>query len=145
MADHYRQFSVAVRLHGKLAAAWVTETLRGKQRQWRQLTDADDPDGADDVGIDFDWAIEDGHLYLTDQGEHGNVEHVAAFLRQLIRLGYVQASVPIYWADTCSRHRPDEFGGGAALVTKRRVYWFVLPELVEKKLNAIERRRRARA
>ena len=143
MANHYRQFAVAVRLRGKLAAAWITEMLRDRQKAWQQLVDAEQHDAADAIGIDFDWMIDDGQLHLTDNGEHGNVEHVDQLLRELIRIGYVQEPVAIHWADTCSRHRPGEFTGGAALVTKRRTYWFVLPELVEKKVAALERRRRA--
>lgn len=145
MANHYRQFSVSVRLHGKLAGAWVTELLRDRQRTWQQLADAGEHDAADDLGIDFEWSIDGGELSLSDNGESGNVEHVAALVRELMRLGYVQEPVSIYWADTCSKPRPDEFMGGAALVTKRKTYWFVLPEIVEKKAHAIERRRRARA
>lgn len=61
-----------------------------------------------------------------------------------LRLGYVEEPVAIYWADTCSKPRPDEFAGGAAIVTKRRVEWIVLPEIVERKLHAIERRTRAK-
>jgi hypothetical protein len=132
MADHYRQFSIAVRIHGQLAAAWITETLRSRRRQ-RHV-----------IGVDFDWALKEGYLHLTDHDERGNVEHVALFLRELVALGYVHEPVPIYWADTCSRHWPNAFMGGAAIVTRRRTYWFVLPELVERKLRAIEQRRRTR-
>ncbi len=143
MADYHRTFAVAVRLQGKLAAAWITETLRSRQKSRQQLLDAGDDEAADAIGIEFHWFIEDGYLHLTDKGETGDVEQVADFLRQLVRLGYVRDPVAIHWADTCSRPRPDAFTGGAALVTKKRTYWFVLPELVEKKAKAIERRRRA--
>ena len=143
MADYYRTFAVGVRLQGKLAAAWVTETLRSRQKNRQQLVDAGDDEAADAIGIEFHWFIEDGYLHLTDKGESGDVEHVANFLRQLVRLGYVQEPVAIHWADTCSRPRPDSFTGGAALVTNRRIYWFVLFDLVAKKRQAIERRRRA--
>lgn len=144
MADYYRYFSVAVRLHGKLAGAWVTEMLRERRRTWQQLVDAGEDDAADAIGIDFDWRVEDDHLVITDDGASGNVEHVAALLRELMRLGYVQEPVAIHWADTCSRPRADAFTGGAALVTRRRTHWFILPELVEKKAQSLERRRTSR-
>jgi hypothetical protein len=144
VADHYRQFSVAVRLHGKLATAWVTDTLRARRRQWQQLVEADEHGAADEVGIDFDWSIDDeGYLCLTDDDGGGSVEHVVEFLRELMRVRYVHEPVAIQWADTCSKHRPDEFTGGAVVVTRRRVHWFVLPEIVERKLRAIEQRKRA--
>ncbi len=141
MADNYRQFSVAVRLHGKLAAAWVTDTMCNRRRQWQHLLDEGYEEAADEVGIAFDWSIDpEDYLCITDDGGSGNVEHAAEFLRELMTLDYVQEPVAIYWADTCSKPRPDEFAGGAAIVTRRRVHWFVLPEIVERKLRAIERR-----
>lgn len=140
-ADYYRHFSVGVRLLGKLAGPWVTELMASRRTTWQQLIDAGEDDAAEAVGVDFDWSIEDGSLYLTDNGESGNVEHVADLLRELIRLGYVQEPVAIHWADSCSRSRPDAFTGGAAIVTKKRTYWFLLPELVAKKLETLERRR----
>ncbi len=121
--SHYRQFSVAVAIHGKLAAEWMTEILRSRQRT-----------------LDFNWSIDDGVLHLTDRGDDGNVELVATFLRELVNLGYVVEPVAIYWADRGSRHGPDGFMGGAALVTKRRTYWFVLPEIVERNLQQLRRR-----
>jgi hypothetical protein len=105
----------------------------------RQLEEAGDSDAAAALGVDFEWALDDGQLYLMDNGESGNV---AAFIEELICLGYAQEPVAIHWADSCSRPRPDTFTGGAALVTRRRTYWFILPELVEKKADSIARRRR---
>lgn len=144
MADYYRHFSVAVRLHGKLATAWVTEMLRSRQKTWQQLVDAGEDDAADVVGVDFDWQIEDDQLVMTDDGASGSVEHVAATIRELMRLGYVQEPVAIHWADTCSRPRPDAFSGGAALVTRRKTHWFIPFELIEKKAKSLERRRTSR-
>ena len=103
--------------------------------------DAGEDDAADEVGVDFDWQLEDDQLVMTDDGASGSVEHVAALLRELMRLGDAQEPVAIHWADTCSRPRPDAFTGGAALVTRRRTHWFILPELVEKKARSLERRR----
>ena len=145
MADYYRHFSVAVRLQGKLAAAWVSDTLRDRRKKRLELTDAGDDDAADEIPIDFEWMIEDGCLYLSDDGASGNVEHVAEFLRELMNLGYVQDPVAVQWADSCSRPRPDSFSGGAVIVTKTKTHWLVLPEIVEKKMDALEKRRRARA
>lgn len=144
MADNFRLFSVAVRLQGKLAAAWVTDTMRTRRRRWQHLVDKGYQEAADEVGIGFDWSIDpEGYLCVTDDSGSGNVEHAAEFLRELVKLGYVQEPVAIQWADTCSKPRPDEFTGGAAIVTRRRVHWFVLPEIVERKLRTLEWRRRA--
>ena len=109
MADYYRYFSVAVRLQGRLAGAWITDTLRSRRKTWQQLSDAGEDDAADAVGIDFDWQVQDDHFVVTDDGATGNIEHVAALLCELMRLGYVQEPVAIHWADTCSSSRPDAF------------------------------------
>lgn len=141
MADYYRHFCVAVRLHGKLAAAWVTDTMRARRRQWQQLVDEGYQEAADEIGIDFDWSIDDeGYLCVADDCGSGNVEHAAEFVRELMKLAYVLEPMAIQWAETCSRAMPDAFTGGAAIVTKQRVRWIVLPEIVERRLRAIERR-----
>ncbi len=141
MADHYRQFSVAVRLQGKLAAAWVMDTMRARRRQWQQLVDEGFQDAADEIGVDFDWAIDDeGYLCLADDCGSGNIEHAAEFLRELVKLGYVAEPVAIQWADTCSKLRPDSFTGGAVIVAGCGVQWIVVPDIVERKLRVIERR-----
>lgn len=141
MANHYQQFSVSVRLHGKVAASWIADTMRERRRERRLLIEKGYTKEADEIAGDFDSSIDDdAYLCIADAGGDGNVQHAAEFLRELIKLGYVTGPVAIYWADTCSRPRPDEFVGGAAVVTKRRIEWIVLPELVERKLRAIEQR-----
>ena len=142
MADYFTHFSVAVRLHGKLAAAWVTDELRRRRKKRHELRDAGDDDAADEVGIDFEWIVEDGCFYAYDYGATGSVEHVARFLQELIQLGYVQDPIGIQWCESCSRPRPDSFTGGGVVVTGRKLYWFVVPELVEKKIDSLGRRRR---
>lgn len=104
----------------------------------QELIDASDDDAADTIGIDFDSVVEDGCLYMTDNGATGNVEHVAEFLQALMKVGYVKDPVAVQWADSCSRPRTNSFTGGAVVVTPRKLYWFIVPDLVEKKLAALE-------
>ena len=141
MADYYTHFSVAVRLRGKRAAAWASDELFRRRRRRQELIDASDDDAADAIGIDFDSNVENGCLYITDNGATGNVEHVAEFLQALMKGGYVKDPVVVQWADSCSRPRPDAFTGGAVVVTSGKLYWFIVPDLVEKKLAALERGR----
>jgi hypothetical protein len=145
VADYYTHFSVAVRLQGKFAAAWTGDELRRRRRKRQELIDAGDDDAADVVGIDFDALVEDGVLYVTDDGATGNLEDVAAFLQRLIKLGYVQDPVTVMWSESCSRPRPDSFGGGAVVVTKRKQHWFIVRDLVDKKIAALMRRRQRQA
>lgn len=141
MADYYTHFSVAVRLPGKRATAWALGELLRRRRRRQELIDASDDDGADAISIDFDSTVENGCLYITDNGATGNVEHVAEFLQALMKVGYVKDPVAVQWADSCSRPRPNSFTGGAVVVTPRKLYWFIVPDLVEKKLAALERGR----
>lgn len=144
MADYYTHFSVAVRLHGKLAPGWAADALRTLKRQQQAQIDSGDDEAADDVPIDFEFIIENGCAYFSDDGATGNVEHVARFLQQAMALGYVQEPVAIQWAETCSRPRPDSFTGGGVVVTRRKLHWFVVPNLLEHKIEQLERRRRRR-
>lgn len=143
MPAHHRRFSLAVRLHGKLAAAWATEMLRDRRRSMQRFADSHQREEAAALAIDFTWSIKDGHLHLSDQQGSGSVEHAASVLRELIGLGYVRDPIPIYWSEVRESPVPDAVMAGALLVTRRRTYRFVLPELVEKKARTLLRRRRA--
>lgn len=144
MADYYTHFSIGVRLTGEDAQARVTEALQNLRHKRDELRDAGDDDAADQVPIEFEYVVEEGKLYLSDDGATGNVEHVAQFLQQLVTLGYVEEPVAFQWADSCSKPRVDAFTGGGVVVTKRKLYWFVVPDLIEKQIEALGRRRRAR-
>lgn len=144
MADYYTHFSIAIPLRGVDTPSKVADILRKRRDERELLFDAGQDDAAYDIEVDFESVIEDGSLYLTDNGMSGNVEHVARFLQELVRLGYVQEPVAFQWADTCSRPRADAFTGGGVVVTKRKLHWFVVPDLIADKLEAIARRQRAR-
>lgn len=144
MADYYTHFSIAVPLLGVGAPSKVADVLGKRRKEREQLFDAHQDDAAYDIEVDFESVIEGNTLYLSDDGMSGNVEHVARFLQELIRLGYVQDPVSFQWADTCSRPRADAFTGGGVVVTKRKLHWFVVPDLIADKLEAIARRQRAR-
>lgn len=141
MADYYTHFSIAVSLIGDVAQAWTIDTLRSRRRTRDKLRNAGNDDAADEVPIDFEYIVEDGKLSLSDNGMSGNVEHVAQFLQELVTLGHVAEPVAFQWADTCSRPRVDAFTGGGVVVTKRKLYWFVVPDLIEKQIEALNRRR----
>jgi hypothetical protein len=140
VADYFTHFAFAVRLQGKLAAAWVTDELRRRERERHEHLDAGDDDAAEAVGCEFEWNVDDGCLYISDDGASGNVQHVARFVQELIKLGYVLGPVAVQWADTCSKSRADAFTGGGVVITKTRMRWFVVPLLIEKQIDAIRRR-----
>ena len=145
MADYMPWTSTAIRLQSKFAAAWTADELRRRRRRRQEFLDAGEDDAADSIGVDFDAIVEDQTLCVSDNGATANVHHIAAFLQELVRLGYVQDPVAFSWADTCSKSRADAFTGGAVVVTARKLYWFVVPDLVEQKLAALQRRRQRRA
>lgn len=72
-------------------------------------------------------SIDNGESLWAYAEECGNLDALAEVLQVLLNheaiAGNHDKGVLITWANTCSKMRPDEFSGGAMLVTKNAVYW----------------------
>lgn len=127
MANNYRQFSFTLKLANKKEAVWFQKLLEKAQK-------TEEPDGCGTMA-DFDWTVyghvtpPEGvgdirpHVWFRDNGEYGNVDQVAdlvqLYLKKFCPKGYFTMS----WADTCSKHRVNEFGGGFCVVTAKKQHW----------------------
>ena len=148
MADNYQLFSE------------IIPTLTQGERAWaeRVLGCTQQPDGPDDAakilkeaGVDMDavdldewpgfqWSIDspDSELWLYGE-EFGNVSHVAEFVRAFLARFRPAACWHLTWAETCSRPRIGEFGGGAVFVTASAVKVFSPTSWIERRRKAFER------
>ena len=110
MADYFTQFSCLFDV-GSAANAAAAMAIRD------QIASDLDRDG--EVGIGFDLAIEaesgPGVLWISS-GEYGEPEHVLAFVIRCAEAFDLRGTWGFCWANTCSRPRLDEFGGGAQVV-----------------------------
>lgn len=60
-------------------------------------------------------------VWVHDTGEWANVDQIAAVLQALLVKFPGLQPIGFTWADTCSKPRIDEFGGGAVLISRDRV------------------------
>jgi hypothetical protein len=68
--------------------------------------------------IGFDAEFEDEGLWIHDDGESIDVEHVAILAQRLLDELEIDEPFVFSWAYTCSKPRVDEFGGGACAVRR---------------------------
>lgn len=130
MANNYRSFSFALKLNNKTEAKWFQKLLEKAQK-------TETKDGG--FGTDFDWTVfgldvpkgmlatqelQRPHVWFRDGGEYGNVEQIADFVGKYLKKFFPKGYFLMEWADTCSKHRLGEFGGGVCVVTATEQYWF---------------------
>lgn len=135
MANSYLQFSLLVPLKSEAELRWVAKTLASitklfddgelDERRARALG----PLGKRIIAeawdaFDAQWSLEptrndaEGVAALWIYAEEaGQPEHVAAVLEAFLQKFRPTGVITFSWAYTCSKLRPGEFGGGAALVT----------------------------
>lgn len=129
MANNYSQFSAEIPGLTPEACEWVEEVLV-------DLDEQDDPDAAckrlkkllplEDKYIDlncwpnFCWKLEDGCLWLYSE-ENFDLDHLVLFVQALIHKFMPDHIFAMTWADTCSKPRIGEFGGGWLVIAKAAV------------------------
>lgn len=66
----------------------------------------------------FQAVLEEGGLWICDDGENINTEHVAILAQVLLDELEIDEPFIFSWSYTCSKPRVDEFGGGACAVRR---------------------------
>lgn len=107
MANNYTLFSHELE---KLSAAEVAALT---ERRAQLVALGDNPP---------DFVFEQGRGYLISE-ESGDVDGAVDLIQTLLRLRSRPEFHVLSYAVTCSKPRPNEFGGGAVLVFHDRVQW----------------------
>lgn len=138
MADNYQSFSQSFYIKGgKKAVDWIKEHLdqfdgemyeeghpmRRDQEALAELYDLEE----DYYYLGFEWDIDSQEgkrsvlcLYSMD---YSNLDHAAHFMRLYLQKFDPKGCLTVTFANTCSKARPGEFGGGAAFVTADDIKW----------------------
>jgi len=140
VANNYRHFSFALKLANKKEAVWFQKRLEKAAK-----TPEEDEWGS---MADFDWIVypvnaEDKnlpHVWFRDNGEYGNVEQVANYVQEYLKKFCHKGYFTMSWADTCSKHRLGEFGGGFVVVTAKEQHWMNESAWVTKHTKGLESR-----
>jgi hypothetical protein len=118
MANNYTQFSFE-------AFTDLTE----KESQWladhideEKLEEAGFPAPFEDEYVGFDMILDNGSCIIIGD-EAGDVEQVALFLQQFLQEFKRKDVITFCWADTCSKMRLDEFGGGGVYINAEKQVW----------------------
>jgi hypothetical protein len=128
MANNYTQFSFAFNVKGLKAKAWIDQMIN-------KLVNASNNETADEEILELfpDWEDYQDVGFRTEMvpapgkktqfelcvfaEESGNVDHAANFVKAILFRFDPKGKVGFQWADTCDKPRPNEFGGGAIVVT----------------------------
>jgi hypothetical protein len=149
MANYYTHFSTMMRL----PAEGVEEALR-VHRLCREASDemSDDLDPIPECLHcyiqDGDWSFDADSingdaesLWLSDNAGGANIPAVAEFIRWLLEQYDDRGIVPLSFAHTCSKPRPDEFGGGACVITATEIRWCSVHQWVDDTVEQIKQER----
>lgn len=151
MADNYVQFSDGLKVD-ELDLAWIKAKIEYFENPpdddsgaaWDEFIaecEAYEVDGAEEAGRGFkssglEFEVDFTHSEVIFYSEeYGNWYHAARLVQELFRERHPDACWSISWAETCSKARPGEFGGGAAFVTAEDIEVFSTYNFVTKKTD----------
>ena len=146
MADNYLQFSEQILDLTQKEYAWLLRVLE-------TVTDDMQPDElksfSAELGLkpsDFEWGWPGFNCEFEDEGktlwiyaeEYTNVGNLGAFLHSFMKATGRKGYIAVTWAETCSKPRVGEFGGGILLATAKKYVvessWSRLEKLLEEHL-----------
>lgn len=142
MANNYLEFSAALAVETDEERDWLKRQLTEtpveydeEHNAWvevlpetpheaipRFLLDYSEQDTDEPVYVEFayEW-LDDGIVFYSE--ETGSPEQVAHLVQKFLQRFHPDKSWGLTWANVCSKPRPDEFGGGAVLVTAQGQRW----------------------
>ncbi len=126
MADYFTNFSVIVPLPDEPAQVYAIElaTQAGAGNLGDELP-ADFPasltDVIEDWVFDTDAESSEGKWGLWLHSSCGGIDAVCAFIQHLLQKFSPAGCVSFEWSNDCSKPRVDAYGGGAAIITVRKI------------------------
>ena len=124
MANYYTKFSIFVSLPDEGAQKYALE-LASKARQVQQDDKpADDlPASLKDVIEDwqFETEVQNGRCALWLHSDYGGIDAVCCFIQHLLQKFNPKGRVGLEWSNDCSSPRGDAYGGGAAIITAKKI------------------------
>ncbi|NDF01452.1 MAG: hypothetical protein EB034_24780 [Verrucomicrobia bacterium] len=126
MADYYTNFSLQLRLPN-VAAQTYALALAEQVNRVNQSEEAQEElhpairDHADNWGFEVKAEVVEGQPGLWLHSSNGGIDAVCAFLQHLLQMFDPTGRVTFQWSHDCSKHRTDAYGGGAAIVTARKI------------------------
>ena len=115
MANNYTSFSFQVKCPSEEAANTLEDSL-GSAMDAGVEADAE-------RWLGLEYAEAEGNTVWIAGEEGTDLEYLADVLQDYLQHNDPEGSIGFTWADTCSKLRVDEFGGGAVFITAEDQVW----------------------
>jgi hypothetical protein len=110
MANNYTSFSFQVKCPSEETANRLEDSLAKAMN-------------LDDERLNLEHAEAEGDAVWIAEEEGTDLEFLADVLQDYLRHNDPEGSIGFTWAETCSKLRVDEFGGGAVFITHDDQVW----------------------
>ena len=126
MADYFTNFSLIVPLPDEAAVQYALE-LAEQASRIQQGDEMPDEFPASLRDVIEDWQFETDTNDASNcrglwlHSSNGGIDAVCAFIQHLLQRFAPEGHVTLEWSNDCSKPRVDAFGGGAALITVRKI------------------------
>ena len=126
MADYFTHFSLVIRLPNEAAQTYAIKLAGDGGR----LNQGDEAEGefpaelqehAEDWCFDVEADVVEEHPGLWLHSSNGGINAVCAFLQHLLQKFDPAGQVTFEWSHDCSKPRIDAYGGGAAIITAKKI------------------------
>jgi hypothetical protein len=140
MADYFTNFSLVLELPDQAAQDYALKVAQ-EAADMRfgddsQKLPPDFPASLVDVmeGWDFETEAENspGQYGLWLHSSNGGIDAVCSFIQHLLRKFNPAGRVEFEWSHDCSKPRTDAYGGGAAIITARKIISTTTGEWLQK-------------
>jgi hypothetical protein len=128
MANNCLLFSTQLEELSQEELDWARKELEERRKKFEDNVDEED------VGFSFEVDDKEATVWLYDE-EYGDPSKLAGFIQAFIKKFRPHMTFYFSWAETCSKPRLYEFGGGAIGVSADKIVWVDPAEEVQKKLE----------
>lgn len=126
MADYFTHFSLQLRLPDEAAQAYAIKLAADGSR----LNQGDEAEGdfpaelqeyTEGWGFEVEADVVEDHPGLWLHSSDGGIDAVCVFLQHLLQKFGPAGQVTFEWSHDCSKPRTDAYGGGAAIITAKKI------------------------
>ena len=126
MANYFTNFSLIFSLPSQEAQTYALE-LAAEASRIQQGDEAPDDFPTDLADITEDWSFDTDAVTAENkpglwlQSNSGGIDAVCVFIQHLLQKFDPQGRVTFEWSNDCSQPRIDAYGGGAAIITAKKI------------------------
>jgi hypothetical protein len=126
MADYFTKFSVILTLPNEAAQQYALDLAANASRALLDDGPSDMLPASIREAIEI-WTFEteadsvDGKRALWLHSSDGGIDAACAFLQHLLQKFDPQGRVEFEWSNDCSKPRVDAYGGGAVIITAKKI------------------------